>query len=150
MRIPATSKDSARRVSNLPGMDSPARFLAETINPLLVGLILAAPGPPTRAAGTFWGRCAVAVGLAVLLAEAGKKWEVWHGHSGFPSGHATLAAACATCLILRDRRWAALSVPATALMAWALVAARYHDVPDVVGALVLGPAVAALVLRAAR
>lgn len=128
-------------------MDSPARFLAESLNPLLVGMILAAPGPPTRGAGRYWGRCAVAVGLAVLLAEAGKKYEVWHGHSGFPSGHATFALACATCLILRDRRWAWLAAPSVLLMAWALVAAHYHDVPDVVGALILGPTVAALVLR---
>lgn len=131
-------------------MNSLARFLAEAINPLLVGMVLAAPGPSVPGGWRYWGRCSVAVGAAVLLAEAGKKWEVWHGHSGFPSGHATLAAACAMCLILRDRRWAALSVPATALMAWALVAANYHDVPDVVGALILGPTVAALVLRAAR
>lgn len=128
-------------------MNSLARFLAEAINPLLVGMVLAAPGPPTRGGWRYWGRCAVAVSLAVLLAEAGKKYEVWPGHDSFPSGHATLAAVCATCLILRDRRWAALSVPATALMAWALVAAHYHDTVDVVGALILGPTVTALVFR---
>lgn len=121
-----------------------AEFVADSVNPFLLGVLLPAPfvGARRAAPWRFYGACALGIGVAVGLAEVGKAREVWAGHPGFPSGHAAFAAAAATCLACRDRRWLAVGLPAVGLMAWALVGARFHTPSDVVGALALGPAVA--------
>jgi membrane-associated phospholipid phosphatase len=86
--------------------------------------------------------------MQVLLAEAGKKWQVWPGHPWFPSGHEAFAASAAACLVLLyGRAWLTAALPAAGLMGWALVAAGYHAVPDVLAAAVYGPLAAALLLR---
>ncbi len=69
---------------------------------------------------------------------------MWPGHSGFPSGHETFCLAAMTCLAVRDPRWLCLGLPLSALMAWALVAARFHTPVDVAGALLTGPGPALL------
>ena len=124
-------------------MSALAHFLAERINPLFVALLLAAPFLPPRQARRdalrFWLAAAAGIGLAVLLAEAGKEHVVWPGHPSFPSGHETFGLACATSLVWRDRRWLPVVLPLSLALAWALVAAHYHDTRDVVGALLTGP-----------
>ena len=144
-------------------LDGSARFLASGVNYAFATLLLGAafcPGarPPQRGpdlreqrADVLWLlRCSLALGLCVGLAKAGKAGPVWRGHPRFPSGHAAFAAAAATCLIRRDhRRWASLSALLVTLLCWALVRARYHDGPDVAGALLLAPTITLAVLNAA-
>ncbi len=124
----------------LPGL------IANAINPLFVLLILSAPfvTPRRPTFWDYWGRCVLGVGLAVLLAESGKWWGVWPGHAGFPSGHETFCLAAMTCLAARDLRWLVLGLPLSLVMAWALVAARFHTPIDVAGALLTGPGPALL------
>lgn len=133
-------------------MPFPSSLIADAVNPASALLLLAAPfvTPRPVRAWEFWGRCFLSIGLAVALAESGKRWEVWPGHSGFPSGHETFCLAAVTCLAVRDPRWLALGLPLSALMAWALVAAHYHTPVDVAGALLTGPAPALLCQLAGR
>ena len=121
-------------------------LVANTINPVTVLLILSAPFVTPRGAGRweYWGRCILGVGLAVILAESGKRWEVWPGHPSFPSGHETFCLAAVTSLAVRDRRWLRAGLPLAVVMAWALVAARFHTPIDVAGALLTGPGPALL------
>ena len=74
------------------------------------------------------------------------------GSSSFPSGHASVAFACATMLAATDRR---LAIPAFALaagIAWSRVYVGVHYPLDVLAGAVLGVAVATalLLLGAAR
>lgn len=117
------------------------KLIANAINPLSALLLLAAPfaTPRRTTAGEFWGRCVLGVGLAVGLAESGKRWEVWPGHPSFPSGHETFCLAAMTCLVVRDPRWLALGLPLSLVMAWALIAAGFHTPIEVAGALLTGP-----------
>jgi len=121
-------------------------LIANAINPISVLLLLAAPfvTPRRATALEYWVRCILGVGLAVILAESGKRWEVWPGHPTFPSGHETFCLAAMTCLALRDPRWLVLGLPLSLVMAWALVAARFHTPIDVAGALLTGPGPALL------
>ena len=121
-------------------------LIANTVNPASVLLLLAAPFVTSRPvhAWEYWGRCFLSIGLAVILAEGGKRWEVWPGHPSFPSGHETFCLAAMTCLAVRDVRWLGVGLPLSALMAWALVAAQFHTPVDVAGALLTGPAPALL------
>lgn len=122
------------------------KLIADAINPISLLLLLTAPfaTPRPTSAGEFWGRSVLGVGLSVGLAESGKRWEVWHGHPSFPSGHETFCLAAVTCLAVRDTRWLALGLPLSLAMAWALIAARFHTPIDVVGALLTGPGPALL------
>ncbi len=122
------------------------RLIANAINPLSVLLLLAAPfaAPRPGRVWDYWARCVLGVGLAVALAESGKRWEVWHGHPSFPSGHETFCLAAVTCLAARDPRSLVLGLPLSLLMAWALIAARFHTPTDVAGALLTGPGPALL------
>jgi len=121
-------------------------FLTNAINVVLLMLVAAAPFLPWRGlqaiegrdVAEFWARSLAGMGIGVALAESGKKWEVWAGHPGFPSGHETLALAAATCLACRDRRWLAVGVPLAALQAWALITGHFHTPEDETGALVTG------------
>ncbi len=120
--------------------------LTTAINALLVLCVAAAPWITRRGFGVwgYWGRSALGIGLAVALAEGGKRWQVWPGHPGFPSGHETLCLAAATCLAARDPRWLRLGLPLSALQAWALVRGGFHAPVEVAGALLSGPPVALL------
>ena len=115
-------------------------FLTNAINAVLLLLVAAAPFITRRSSGAlnFWARSLVGIGAGVALAESGKRWEVWAGHPGFPSGHETLALAAATCLACQDRRWLAAGVPLAALQAWALITGHFHTPEDVTGGLVTG------------
>ena len=115
-------------------------FLTNAINVVLLLLVALAPFVTRRGLGAlnFWVRTLVGMGVGVALAESGKRWEVWAGHPGFPSGHETLALAAATSLACRDRRWLAAGVPLAALQAWALITGHFHTPEDVTGALVTG------------
>lgn len=124
-------------------MSALAHFVADRANYLFVALLLAAPFRrprlPWAGAVRFWLAAAVGIGLAVLLAEAGKSSVVWPGHPSFPSGHETFGLACATSLLWRGRRWLPVVLPLALALAWALVTAHYHKTPDVFGALLTGP-----------
>lgn len=127
-------------------MEPTARFLAETINPLFVGLLLVAPffGRTPRPR-PFWLAAAGGLAAAVVLAEGGKRLT----QSSFPSGHETFALACGTALVCGDSRWLWAVAPVSALMGWALVTAGYHQPRDIAGALLTGPP-PALIAQALR
>ena len=121
-------------------------FLTNAINAVLLILVTAAP-VIFRHPGSFfpfWLRSAAGLGLAVGLAESGKYFVVWPGHPSFPSGHETFALSLATSLVIWDRRWLALALPLAALQAWVLIIAHFHQPPDVVGSLFVGPPCALL------
>ena len=125
------------------------KLIASAINPISILLLLAAPLAPPRQGYVgenreYWGRCVLGIGLAVALAEGGKRWEVWPGHPSFPSGHETFCLAAMTCLAARDPRWLALGLPLSLIMAWALIAAGFHTPTEVAGALLTGPGPALL------
>ena len=122
------------------------KLIADTVNPFSALLLLAAPlaTPQLGRSWEYWGRCVLGVGLAVGLAESGKRWEAWPGHPTFPSGHETFCLAAMTCLAVRHPRSLVLGLPLSGLMAWALIAARFHTPIDVAGALLIGPPAALL------
>lgn len=127
-------------MSNLGSMFG---LLTNAINALLLFLVCAAPllptpRRPTRSALGFWGRSILGIGIGVVLAESGKRFEVWPGRESFPSGHETLALAAGTCLVMRSPRWLAATLPLAALQGWALVAGHFHRPVDIAGALVTG------------
>ncbi|HVK06245.1 MAG TPA: phosphatase PAP2 family protein [Armatimonadaceae bacterium] len=142
-----------------------ARFFADVIAPVMallnLGTAWAAAAAHTRGYGrrTFLRLFAryvacfvVGIAVPVALAQAGKRWEVWPGHPGFPSGHETFTVSAAMCLVLLHgaRRWLLPGVVASALMGWAVVRAGFHHPPEVAGAVVLGVAGAAAVCRRLR
>ena len=90
----------------------------------------------------------VAIAVPVTLAELGKHYVIWAGHPGFPSGHATFAAsASAASVAHRGNIWLMIAVPCTVLMAVSLVYLKHHDVPEVLGGLVLGVTLGAAIVR---
>lgn len=118
-------------------------FLTNALNAFLLFCVAAAPFLSRGGVGAklweFWLRSALGIGLAVILAESGKRLEVWPGHPGFPSGHETLALAAATCLVVRDRRWLWAVLPLALIQAVLLVIAHFHHPVEVAGALLTGP-----------
>lgn len=132
-----------------------ARLLADALAPAVLALLAQEPllstAPPARRwreTARFWLRCALAIGIAVALAEAGKAREIWPGSPGFPSGHTAFVASAVTCMAWhRGPRWRGFAALLALLMAWAVVAAGWHRVEDALGALLLGPAVAAAAMR---
>lgn len=122
------------------------QFLTTAVNAILVFSVAVAPFLTRQRAGLweYWIRSGLGIGLAVILAESGKRFEVWPGHSGFPSGHETLALSAATCLIVRDSRWLWIAVPLTLLQAVLLVVGHFHHPVEVAGALLTGPPAALL------
>ena len=129
-----------------------APIFAKAINPILCLLVLAAPfyTPRQTPPWAYWARTVLGIGLAVILAESGKYFEVWPGHPSFPSGHETFGLAAAVSLVVWDMRWLWLAVPFIVLLSWALVAAQYHHPLDVAGAWLLGPPFALLCHRVKR
>ncbi len=137
-----------------------ARYLCDTIAPMLMILILQEPllypadkpwSARLRRALDFWIRAALAIVIACTLAESGKAHEIWPGLHGFPSGHATMASVLATIIVLhRGPAWAVLVVPLALLMPPALYFNQAHTPIEAVGGLLLGPVVALLVWRLTR
>lgn len=123
-----------------------ATLIADSVNPSLTLLLLAAPyyTPRRTAPREFWLRSALGIGLAVVLAESGKRYQIWPGHFSFPSGHQSFALAAIVSLAARDLRWLWLGLPVSLLMSWALVRAGFHTPVDVVGAWLIGPPCALL------
>jgi len=110
---------------------------SDAINPIFIALILEEPllGDRVRAERLrcgllFWARAILCIAVAVVLTEAGKKYEIWPGHPNFPSGHTTFATAAATSLVLqRGRRWLWLVAPLALLMGLSLAYGHWHT-PD--------------------
>ena len=118
-------------------------FLTNAINGLLLLLVAAAPllpssRKPRPSAFDFWLRSGLGIAIGVILAESGKRFEIWPGRDTFPSGHETLALAAGTCLVIGNPRRLALVLPLAALQAWALVAGHFHRTVYVAGALITG------------
>lgn len=119
-----------------------------------VPLALSSATPETRNASLkralrFCVAGCVAIAVPVVLAELGKKHEIWTGHPGFPSGHTTFTASASAAIVAyRGKHWLLICAPATALMMYSLVYLGHHEVPEVVGGLVLGVGLATLITRA--
>ena len=108
--------------------------------------LLHQPKPDWKRTFFVWGRTGAALVLTAILAELGKRVQIWPGHPTFPSGHMAQAAAfCVSLVRLRGKRWAWLGVPLLPAMAWALWASHAHDIPEILGGLVLGILVAWLI-----
>ncbi len=106
-------------------------------------LLLLAPLWGTSGIGAWrfrlWGLGAALVAAGVTL--AGKTMGIWPGHPLCPSGHTAWAVTIAVFLVGRDRRWLPCVVPLLALLAIALVLARYHVPADIAGGLAVGLAI---------
>jgi membrane-associated phospholipid phosphatase len=119
---------------------------SDAINPIFIALILEEPllgdgarGERLRRCLLFWARAALCIAVAVLLTEAGKRYEVWPGHPNFPSGHTTFATAAATSLVLqRGRRWLWLVAPLALLMGLSLAYGRWHTPDEVLAGWAVG------------
>jgi len=135
-----------------------AQTLTSTIGPAIIVLMLEepliAPGTPrdrTLHSLRFWLRALFAIGAPVLLTELGKKYEVWPGHSNFPSGHMTFAASAAVVLILqRGVGWAWIMTALALLEGFLLVSGQWHTPDEVVVGGIVGAAVPLLVWRLTR
>ena len=136
------------------------QMCTDGINPALlfsvfseVPLALSSATPQTRPASLACALRFCVVGCAaivvpVVLAELGKKYQIWDGHPGFPSGHTTFAASASAVIVAyRRKHWLLLCAPATAVMMYSLVYLGHHEVPEVFGGLVLGVGLAALIMR---
>lgn len=134
-------------------------MLADGINPALLLSILSElpvalssvererPARLRRAVRFMIAGC-VAVAVPVVLAELGKHGEIWRGHPGFPSGHTTFAAAASAAIVVhRGNYWLVVAVPLTALMMASLVYLRHHNLPEVLGGLVLGVGLGTVLTR---
>ncbi len=136
-----------------------AQTLADGINPALllsilsdIPIALSSPEPDRalrlRRAVRFVVAGCIAVAVPVVLAELGKHHEIWHGHPGFPSGHTTFAAsASAAIVVYRGNYWLIVAVPLTLAMMTSLVYLQHHNVPEVLGGLVLGAGLGAILTR---
>ncbi|MBC8140232.1 MAG: phosphatase PAP2 family protein [Armatimonadetes bacterium] len=137
-----------------------AQMLADGINPaLLLSILSELPVALSsaesdralrlRRAVRFAVAGCVAVAVPVVLAELGKRYEVWGGHPGFPSGHTTFAASASAVIVAyRGNYWLIVAVPLTVLMMASLVYLRHHNIPEVLGGLVLGAGLGAILMRA--
>jgi membrane-associated phospholipid phosphatase len=72
------------------------------------------------------------------------------GDWSFPSNHAAVAAAAAVALLFTDRKLAAIAVPAAIVMAFSRVWVGVHYPHDAASGLLVGAAVAWLLMIAAR
>jgi len=81
----------------------------------------------------------VMIGVSAVLTTLGKRFEVWPGHPGFPSGHSAFAATCAV-LIARYRGvwWWILCAPLIPLMMLGMVWNKAHSPIEVIAGAALG------------
>ena len=126
-------------------------IVAEVSLLVWTGLLLAAPrlSGPGGDRRRFRVVGFAAALLAALITLAGKLLEVYPGNPLFPSGHTAYAVTIAVFLVARDRRWTALVLPLLALLAVALMLARYHIAADVAGGAAVGLAVGIALCRTA-
>ncbi len=75
--------------------------------------------------------------VATFLAHVNRIWHIVPSHLLFPSGHTTFCSGCAITLAMLRPWTLRYTVPCTLLMACLLVALRYHEVIDVIGAVPL-------------
>jgi len=135
-------------MSHIPFFDQ-VDIASDAINPIFVGLILEEPmlgtGTPRERwvrGLKFWGRVLFCLGIAVAMAELGKKYQIWHGHPNFPSGHTTFATSAAVCLIMqRGKAWAWLAIALTVVIGILLVYDQWHTPVEVLGGWILGTVV---------
>ena len=127
-----------------------AHFLSDAVNPFLVLCWLAVLVEVWRKDGTQARAFGLASGAAVVVTyfavHGFRALRLWPAHPWFPSGHETFAVSIVASLVLRDRRWIALT-PLLLLLAAALVRAGYHDWLDIGGAALLTPPIAYLCHR---
>ena len=127
-----------------------ADLSSDWINPIL-GILLLLERGGLRKALPFWLRATLSLLLAVGLAELGKKFQIWPGHQGFPSGHTTFAATSTTLLFLRrGPRWLLVGIPLTLLMMASLIYGHWHSLGDTLGAVVLSLSVSLLLWKLTR
>ena len=126
-------------------------WIADSVNPVLLGVFLAcgiaAIRQRGRSAGVLMSRAGIALLVTYLLAHINHWMPLWSNHRGFPSGHMTFLLSVATSFFLLDRRSALLTIPVAALYGWLIVLLGYHSWLDLLGALALAIPVTLLVHR---
>lgn len=127
-------------------------FLADLVNPILLGLFLGFCLFKLRnrgGAGAFLFRFGLALLSTYILSHLHQWFHWWKNLGDFPSGHMAFFFTVATSFFLLDRRSALFTVPVALLYGWLIVFLGYHSWIDLLGALVLAVPVTWFVHRIA-
>ena len=101
---------------------------------LFLGFLLASDLP---AKGRFFLRALVPLLIALLLAHMNRIFDLWPAHRYFASGHMTFSLGVALSLGML-RPWTLwVTLPPLIPFGAALVLLRFHDLEDIVGAIVI-------------
>ncbi len=135
--------------------------IADCINPLLGIWLLAAAfslRSPNVGAGKigagkvierneFLWRSMAAITVVFLVGHLNRWLHLWHDHRMFPSGHMGFSVCAAIALGVWNRKTLAILIPLLMVQSWLMIALRFHDLLDIVGAVILASIVSWLFLR---
>ena len=127
-------------------------FLADSVNPVLLGLFLGFCLFKLRNRGgakAFLSRFALSLLTTYVLSHLHQWFHWWKNFGDFPSGHMAFYFTVATSFFLLERRSAFFTVPLACLYGWLIVFLGYHSWIDLLGALILAVPVTWFVHRMA-
>jgi membrane-associated phospholipid phosphatase len=114
---------------------------------LMLAFLAVLSRSPLRSKGSFFLHAMVPLVLATVLVHLNRWFEIWPAHRYFASGHMTFCLGI-TFSMARLRPWSlAITLPLLALEGIGLVAFHFHTLSDVLGAILIVPAVYWLVER---
>ncbi len=127
-------------------------FLADSVNPVLLGLFLGFCLFTLRNRGgarAFLSRFGLALLITYVLSHLHQGFHWGKNLGDFPSGHMAFFFTVATSFFLLEGRSALFTVPVALLYGWLIVFLGYHSWIDLLGALVLAVPVTWFVHRIA-